>query len=487
MSHIKTVKVNILGGHFNTELTFKPKLNLLSGSNGTGKSRLLDFVRSNAPDTNLIITNDGSAVDQNRVAYINPTRNSIKKAVEGLYESLAQQGKSYKTLQNAFRRQFNDDDSVDIPAFEDIFVTTISRQVNTGQITGNDATANTISNFNEQLRIIFDYEITGGWQDEQGPIFKIRKGETELVPTEFSTGEKSILALAFNIFTNTEDFDYFLIDEPEVHLNWSLESKLFRFLKQIAETSNKQLIVATHSPVVFDEEFTHLTTFLEWQGGNVLAASAPSETMKLSIAKLTLKHLVGIDPDVKTFFVEDEMQSLIVHKLAQIKGKEVNVEILKGSGEVLKTANTLANKIENAYFLVDGDNKTQPENNHIIRLKKYCIEGYLVNPGTLANISNKTEQQIRSTIRKLVKELSNRNPRNLPFIQLAKTSKGALSDQTFIKMLDAFDASGLFKGKKNMIKELKIKDNNQFVELYIDSLLSSRRLSSMFKEIITAL
>ena len=44
-----------------------------------------------------------------------------------------------------------------------------------------------------------------------------------------SLGETSILALALNVYTTRNSNDVYLIDEPEIHLNWHLEQQLFEF------------------------------------------------------------------------------------------------------------------------------------------------------------------------------------------------------------------------------------------------------------------
>lgn len=482
---IRTVVVDLLDSKLKTSIEFGEGINLLSGINGSGKSRLLEHIRANASNPSIVRQNDGQPYDQSRIAYVNPKRFSIKKQAVGLLEQLARQGKDRKILQNQLRQQFNDDNSLEMPSFEETLVTSVGRLTGTGKINGDQATKDVIAEFNEQLNAIFPgYKIRGSWSSNEGskgPEFRIIKNGIELTPLELSTGEKEILALAFAIYTAEEEFDLFLIDEPEIHLNWSLETNLFNFLKQFANKYSKQLIIATHSSIVFDEGFLEHTLFFQWENGNVKVSKVPSPSLQALLAKTTLQRVINLDSATRTFFVEDEMQALVINTLSNQLGVVVNIEILEGSGNVLKTARILGSKLNNARFVLDGDNKPDKNILNLIHLHGYCIENYLVDAKAMSVMTSKTQLEMYEQIRASVASLSTRLPKD-PHVVLASLEK-QVSIQNFSQILNTFDMSNIFKGSDALHKKVGYASKKQFVEKYIETLNVSGRLEVVFGEL----
>ena len=68
---------------------------------------------------------------------------------------------------------------------------------------------------------------------------------------DLSDGEKEIIMTYANIHKNKFNNSIILIDEPELHLNASLERKIIDHLKRIVELNN-QIWIATHSPEVIN-------------------------------------------------------------------------------------------------------------------------------------------------------------------------------------------------------------------------------------------
>ncbi len=63
------------------------------------------------------------------------------------------------------------------------------------------------------------------------PRINMSKNRNVEFPIEaLSMGEQEVLSLILSVNTSRENVDVYLIDEPEVHLNWHLEERLFAFL-----------------------------------------------------------------------------------------------------------------------------------------------------------------------------------------------------------------------------------------------------------------
>src|ERR1700694_4371985 len=98
---------------------------------------------------------------------------------------------------------------------------------------------------NTVIQSVFQhYRLISAWNEANGaPTIRIRKGASTEFPIEgLSLGEQEVLALVASIHTARDRVDVYLIDEPEVHLNWHLEERLFAFLDDHCETADKQAI-----------------------------------------------------------------------------------------------------------------------------------------------------------------------------------------------------------------------------------------------------
>ncbi len=82
------------------------------------------------------------------------------------------------------------------------------------------------------------------------------------------------------MYHSRDEGDIFLIDEPELHLNWSLELKLFEYFKYFCQSFKKQIIAATHSTIVGIPPFISLTTFLGRRDGKIIASQVMSNEMQ---------------------------------------------------------------------------------------------------------------------------------------------------------------------------------------------------------------
>ena len=119
-------------------------------------------------------------------------------------------------------------------------------------------------------------------------------------------------------------------------------------------------------------------------------ADKPSEDLIKLLAGDTVQLLQGITIKKKLVYVEDTSHKIILDEIC--RKLSLDIEIIKiGSCDKVKDISKAFKdrKIDNVYFLIDGDNKPlkleEKRELHVntIQLEKYCIENYLINMDVL--------------------------------------------------------------------------------------------------------
>ena len=79
---------------------------------------------------------------------------------------------------------------------------------------------------------------------------------TKLAMSDLSSGEQHIMLISLYMLFEAPTKAIVLIDEPEMsfHLTW--QGDYLKNLRQIVDLRNVQCIVATHSPIIFDSEYS---------------------------------------------------------------------------------------------------------------------------------------------------------------------------------------------------------------------------------------
>lgn len=119
-----------------------------------------------------------------------------------------------------------------------------------GSKTGDQVREELVGNINSRLKNILDVRVSnlGNVVEGKGQLFFEKDGSTDFPFENLSSGEKEVVDLIIDLELKRKYFDdtVFCIDEPELHLNTSIQRKL---LKELADLipSNCQLWVATHS------------------------------------------------------------------------------------------------------------------------------------------------------------------------------------------------------------------------------------------------
>jgi predicted ATP-dependent endonuclease of OLD family len=81
--------------------------------------------------------------------------------------------------------------------------------------------------------------------------FYFGKNDKKIEPIRLSSGEKHLLILFLTVLLQDKQNAILLLDEPEISLHYSWQEKLIEYLREL--NPNCQLIIATHSGSIFIE------------------------------------------------------------------------------------------------------------------------------------------------------------------------------------------------------------------------------------------
>ncbi len=263
--HIASIHIEGMWGKYNVDWEPDPKVNILGGINGSGKTTILNIlgeliqgkinrqkdtfreaqIRFNnfeldyphhfkgnqsqylIPNFTQISTFDIPIKDRRKISKYNTQLDvELKELIDGnsldfnfvkLYSKV--QSKTIE-LYKANKRQEAEQEELSINHFFSIIDSFFQK-------------TNKHIQFTEDKNIIF------------------QNGINALKINQLSSGEKQLLIILFQVFLQERKPHILLLDEPEIslHLNWQF--KLIETIQTI--NPNCQLIIATHSPAIFGE------------------------------------------------------------------------------------------------------------------------------------------------------------------------------------------------------------------------------------------
>lgn len=387
-TRLLSVQPNLLNGLLTSKVIIEPGLTIIAGANGTGKSKFLESIKNNA--STLDVQSDEGATTPTVTAF-SPKRNSVKRAFRDLVsESIAQNRKLSNRLQELVGAGFQDTTYAEYPSFPEMFFHAFRSNDSAATTNHQEALNKTLREYNNIVKSVFKgIELVAEWNEADGvPELLIKKEEigSPIQVSEVSTGEQEILSLIFNINAAAESCNLILIDEPEVHLNWGLERKLFAYFKKFAADKNIQIIVTTHSRVINLPEYRHLVRYFYWQEQKVSVGNTLPKEQIEAVAGEAIQFVQALPAKQSTIFVEDKMQKDFVTSLLKLFKKDVSkvkIIVSHDKGTVLNLFRALKNGDEindeslKAYFIVDGDGDAKIKSTkYFIQLDKYSIESY---------------------------------------------------------------------------------------------------------------
>lgn len=458
-NYIESADVNILDGLFSKSVTLLPRLNFISGENGTFKTKFLQYLKG----SQVRLRDPGQPC---RIQAISPKRNAERKNFQTIFQQFRQQNMKLASLIN--ERNINDQSFDNYPSLGDLFYVVYDDRCKDG---GNQKQKmqETTDEFNKVIQSLFvHYKLVSEWNNSEGrPTIELLKNGVNRVPLEgLSLGEQEMLSLVTNFYTSKDRYDVFLVDEPEVHLNWHLEEALFQYLDEFCETHRKQMVVVTHSRAVFKERFLPKTQFFFWNDdGKVSCGKSITKEQRVRIAGDAIEIIRLGDFSKTTFFVEDDAHEEVIYAIAALFGVEIGVSRCGNSPNV-KSLYTLSKKESgwgNTFYLVDGDNEGNsfPDDDKFIHLTKYCIENYLLDLSVAALITDKSEDHIRQMILESILENKEKIFRKNKFFEFLTDSMTI--DHITDERLSKLDASMIMP-----VYLLKIGMNfRQYIQAYV--------------------
>jgi AAA domain, putative AbiEii toxin, Type IV TA system len=398
-NHITAATLNIHDGLLQGKMKFSQGLNIISGENGTFKTRVLQLLRSGPVEQSI----PGQPL---RIQAISPKRNSERHAIETILQLFRQNSRTWEVnLSERLNGQINDTTYNNYPSLADLFYLVLEHRCKDGK-DRNEHMLQVTAEFNTVIRAVFPhYKLLSEWDVNLGaPRIRMNKlGIAEFPIEGLSLGEQEVLSLITSINAAKDDIDVYLIDEPEVHLNWHLEEGLFAFLDDLCQKHSKQVIVVTHSRTIFKPRFLPYVQFLYWsEDGKVKWARELSSAQKRRLAGDAIEIIALGEFSRPTFFVEDDSHSRVLRALANLHKTEINISICGNSSNVksLFKYQKTNSSWPNTYFLIDGDNQGNPypTEPQFIHLPVYCIENIFLDPDLLAATSAKSVTEIRKII-----------------------------------------------------------------------------------------
>ena len=444
--YIKTIKLNLWNSTFVQDVSFSSGLNIISGSNGTGKTKFLQFIQQHNNGDQQIVLDDETYTTT--ISAFSPQRNAQKKLAQQAMQLFRNDINATQNTLNTFRNQLIQDDGFQtLKAISEYFVYSTEDETNRdGNTNKNDAAKLTKSIFEKIIKKVFDFDIDFAFNSGNKSydlIFK--KDGVDLKTTDLSHGENAVIVLMCALIFGKDSAETFLIDEPETHLNWSLEEKLFEFFDWYCAEYDKQIITVTHSRVIFLDKYKSKRQFFERKEGKINISDTPSKELISQLAGDTVNLLQGITAQSKLIYVEDSSHQIVLESIAKKLNLKIDVQICNGGCEKVKDISRAFKNlnIDNVFFLIDGDNKplTTEEkkllHKNTVQLKKYCIENYLLNTDILSLY--KTQDWVE-TIKGNINSINVKAKPTIKPVQVALQNNASVAD-----LIDYLDGSDIFK------------------------------------------
>lgn len=92
---------------------------------------------------------------------------------------------------------------------------------------------------------------------------------TPLENETLSSGERQVMIQMYELLFVAEQDAFVLVDEPEISAHYAWQLLYFNNISSIAHLKNMQLLVATHSPLMFNNDYSLTTDLFEQHSQNI--------------------------------------------------------------------------------------------------------------------------------------------------------------------------------------------------------------------------
>jgi len=437
---MKILKVYLKNFRRFTELTVEnipnnTKLVMIAGPNGCGKSSIFDaFERLVSPRKKgdigeqidyhrkdpsqpveiKIFTENSTEYSVNNVSKIDPTLLYIRSPYRYASEIKISQINPLPELKQDDDRPKRtiDMDNRLVRNYQRLIVDPISRlyKGELDELTGKEIREKYLKEINDALKeILGDIQISdlGDLLDNKRNQIYFSKGSIRQFPFKnLGSGEKEIMDLIIDLIIKKQVFDntIYCIDEPDLHINTAIQSKLLNKLLEIIP-ANSQLWISTHSLGFIEESFKLNNAVIidfsekDFDKPQILNPLERSKENIRRVYKVALEGLVDFVIPQQLIFCEGENQERD-EKLFKTIFKDdpdfKDIEFISSKGTIQTKAAVLSvlepiNRglsPKQAFAVVDRDYRTdnlieEDRNDYIKILKMYSLESYLLHPNNI--------------------------------------------------------------------------------------------------------
>lgn len=399
---IKEIKIAELKGFRDFKLSFEKEdkildLVVLVGSNGTGKTTLLEvtkdffenkYVNYNRPENsnvNLeVLFNDSEseskAIAENRIggyqrhlyeffnvlrdykdyqnnnigSFGNIVTKNLKNLPKIIYLPTRTNFNNVNTRTNTLPKKNDFINIIDSNVFEDIpsyIATRRNYLANTNEdMTMKEVNEKLSNEINDIFKILdLDVKFIGLSKDETSTPMFTNSSKVEFDINALSSGEKQLFLRTLSIKMLEPENSIILIDEPEISLHPKWQQRIIEIYKKIGK--NNQIIVATHSPHILGSvDKNSVFLLLKDEKGNIISKTGNElyDTYGQPTDRI-LQDIMGLS-SVRTPKVEEELNYLRF----LVDENKYNTEEFKERFQ--KLSNMLGNTDEDL-FLIDMDIK----------------------------------------------------------------------------------------------------------------------------------
>lgn len=264
---IKKISINSYKMFSNFNLNLSENINIIAGINGTGKTTFLEFIYnfidyiSRQKEDQSFINVEYYDVSGNKKQEILNFENSfVEYNVNGVTHVFKSSVNQFIQRKIIYIPALSKEDNI-----KNILPRYLEKMVYEMDIRASEA----YQALQNQIKLIFDgldlyFEFDS--RDRDGNLFfRTNNGERFLID-QLSTGEKTLLSKVLYLYLNEVNNTVILIDEPELSLHPSWQSKVLKIYENFAKEYNCQIIIATHSPHIIgsaQNESVKLLTFDE--------------------------------------------------------------------------------------------------------------------------------------------------------------------------------------------------------------------------------
>ena len=401
-----------------------PPLMVVAGPNGTGKSTLLNAIRSQAGYQNVMYVGPHRAMRRQQVQSRHLLAPSI--SFESLLSSPQIPGFEGIRIFDGARDPWGYDDSANYLKHALCQIEVDRQQAITARVDrdGGIAAGALIDPWKPLRELAQNLlphlaftKIDSTNRDQVRVLWRVHGSETLVDLDDLSSGEKSIVQMFYPLVERevkslVKEIDSgpqtvqraefcVLIDEPELHLHPNLQLKVLDYLRVLASAAHTQVIVATHSPTMveyasFEELFLLRPAELSEPEQNQLTQVAGDDERLAYLRGVfgSTSNLTALQPVVVVEGVmeRDAQKVLPDRKLYRALHSGFDrVTLIPGGGKgecksLLRSLNEVLPQFSsrlNAVALLDRDTEIASNDSSIELLTVSMIENFLLDPDSI--------------------------------------------------------------------------------------------------------